>query len=147
MLRIACSLLIVCITSLSSVAQKKNSVLPIQQVRVEWEIVENHYQGKSGFQSVFTFINTGKTALPAKGWSLYFNIARAIRPESVGGGMIIENINGDLFKLSPAADFAGLKPGQSIRVPFVGSDWVINYTDAPRDFSGYSTASPIKGIQ
>lgn len=145
MLRIVCSLLIVCITSLSSVAQKKNSVLPIQQVRVEWEIVENHYQGKFGFQSVFTFINTGKTALPAKGWSLYFNIARAIRPESVGGGMIIENINGDLFKLSPAADFTGLEPGQSIRVPFVGSDWVINYTDAPQGLFWVLDSQPDKG--
>lgn len=145
MLRIACSLLIGCIISLSSVAQKKINVPSIQQVKVEWEIIENHYQGKSGFQSAFTFINTGKTALPVKGWSLYFNIARAIRPESVGGGMVMENINGDLFKLSPATDFAGLKPGQSLRVPFVGSDWVINYTDAPQGLFWVLDTQPDKG--
>lgn len=131
MLRIVYPVVALCIMTISAIAQKKTKLHPVQNIKVEWEIVENHYQGKSGFQSAFTFTNNGKSDLPAKGWSLYFNIARAIRPETVEGGMAITNINGDLFKLTPAAGFKGLKPGRSVRVPFVASDWVINYTDAP----------------
>lgn len=145
MCRIVYAVFVVCIISLSSIAQKKNNIPSIQQVSVEWEIIGNHYQGSSGFQSAFTFTNTGKTDLPAKGWSLYFNLARAIRPESVGGGVVIENINGDLFKLSPAVGFAGLKTGQSLRIPFVGSDWVINYTDAPQGLFWVLDQQPDKG--
>ncbi|WP_206022306.1 family 20 glycosylhydrolase [Pseudoflavitalea sp. G-6-1-2] len=131
MLRIVLPVMLCCFMTLNTIAQKKSNAPSIQKVRVEWEIITNQANGKSGFQSAFTFTNTGKSDLPATGWSLYFNMARAIRPESVGGDMVIENINGDLFKLRPGAAFKGLKPGQSVKVPFVGSDWVINFTDAP----------------
>lgn len=146
MLRIVYPVIVLCVMAISATAQKRSSVPPIQQVKVEWEIIENHYQGKPGFQSAFTFINNGKSDLPAKGWSLFFNIARAIRPESVGGGMEIININGDLYQLKPSADFIGLKPGQSIKVPFVASDWVINFTDAPAGLFWVLDTAPGKGL-
>ncbi len=102
MLRILSPVIVLCIMTIMATAQQKTKQPAIQNIKVEWEIVENHYQGKPGFQSAFTFTNNGKSDLPAKGWSLYFNMARAIRPESVGGGMAITNINGDLFRLTPA---------------------------------------------
>lgn len=146
MLRIVYPVIFLCVMAITATAQKRSSVPPIQQVKVEWEIIENHYQGKPGFQSAFTFINNGKSDLPANGWSLYFNIARSIRPESVGGGMSIVNINGDLYQLKPAADFIGLKPGQSVKVPFVASDWVINFTDAPAGLFWVLDSQPEKGL-
>lgn len=146
MLRFVYPVIVLCIMTITASAQKKTKQPSIQNVKVEWEIVENYHQGKSGFQSTFTFTNTGKSDLPAKGWSLYFNMARAIRPESVGGGMNIANINGDLFKLTPTEHFTGLKSGQSLKVPFAGSDWVINFTDAPMGLFWVLDAQPDKGI-
>lgn len=147
MLRIVYPVVVLCIMTIMATAQQKTKQPAILNIKVEWEIVENHYQGKSGFLSAFTFTNNGKSDLPAKGWSLYFNMARAIRPESVGGGMAITNINGDLFRLTPAQGFAGLKPGKSVRIPFVGSDWVINYTDAPIGLFWVLDEQPDKGLK
>lgn len=147
MLRIVYPVVLFCIMTLNISAQGTLKPLPIQQIKVEWEIVENYHKGQPGFQSAFTFTNMGKSDLPAKGWSLYFNMARAIRPESVEGGMAITNINGDLFKLTPTAGFAGLKPGRSVRVPFVGSDWVINFTDAPLGLFWVLDQQPETGLK
>lgn len=146
MLRIVYPVIVLCIMTISATAQKKNSTTPIQQVKVAWENVENNYQGQPEFQSIFTFTNTGKSDLPAKGWSLYFNIARSVRTASVGGGMTIDQINGDLYQLKPGPGFAGLKPGQSVRIPFLASDWVINFTDAPMGLFWVLDAAPEKGL-
>ncbi len=131
MTRSVCFFLCCFLTVASCFAQKKSIPFNQQAVRISWEMLENSYQGQSQFLSAFVFTNTGKTALPAKGWSLYFNIARAVKPSSVTGHCSITSINGDLYKLAPAAGFEGLPPGASHRVEFVSSDWAVNYTDAP----------------
>ncbi len=50
------------------------------------------------------------------------------------------------FKLYPSKDFAGLKPGASLRVEFVSGDWVVNYTDAPAGLYFVFDNNPSKGI-
>jgi hexosaminidase len=100
-------------------------------LQVRWEIVENNYQGKTQFLSAFTFTNTGKTDFPREGWTLYFNFIRTPVAGTTTGGVNVERLNGDLFRLTPQADFAGLPAGKSVRIEFIAQDWVINYTDAP----------------
>src|SRR5690606_3121721 len=56
---------------------------------------------------------------------------RSIYPESVTGNVALEHINGDLYRLYPKASFQGLEAGESVRIPFVSSDWAVNVTDAP----------------
>lgn len=101
-----------------------------KNLMVQWEIVENGYKGKTEFLSAFTLINNGGS-FPAKGWSIYFNFPRMIQSASVTGGMKIEHINGDFYRLYPSTDFKGLALSQSVRVEFVAGAWAVSISDAP----------------
>jgi hexosaminidase len=103
----------------------------VSGLKVSWEVVENHYKGKDQFLSVFSIVNTGKTALPAQGWQLYFNFVRSITPGPTVGGVSASHINGDLYKLTPTADSKGIAPGDSLRIELVADAWAVNFTDAP----------------
>lgn len=124
----------------------QNTTPDVSKMRVQWEVIENHYQNQSQFLSAFTITNKGKAALPSSGWTLYFNFIRGIIPASVTGGVHMEQVNGDLFKLYPSKDFTGIKPGASLRVEFVSGDWVVNYTDAPAGLYFVFDNNPSKGI-
>ncbi|UCJ10312.1 carbohydate-binding domain-containing protein [Chitinophaga pendula] len=112
-------------------AQTKAPAFDASRLKASWGLVENNHQGKRQFLSAFTFVNNGKTPLPASGWQLYFNFVRSVKPGTTSTGMKAEHVNGDLYKLTPTADFKGLKPGESFRVEFVCDAWVVNFTDAP----------------
>ncbi len=132
------------LTSLS--AQSQSTIFDAKNIKVQWEVIENSHQNKSQFQSAFTFTNTGKTDLPKQGWTLYFNFVRTVDPASTTGGVTIERVNGDLFRLFPKADFQGIKAGNSLRVEFVSSDWVVNFTDGPAGIYIVWNDAPSKGI-
>jgi len=106
----------------------------VNKVYVAWEVVENHHQGKSQSLTAFTITNNNKIALPKSGWNLFFNFNRAIDPKSTAPmGVKIEHKNGDLFQMTPLAGFNGIEPKASLRVEFVSSDWVINFTQDTKD--------------
>jgi hexosaminidase len=65
---------------------------------------------------------------------MYFNSCRKPAPDSVTGGVVIEHVNGDLFKLSPGPRFGNLAPGVSREIGYVGSLWAVVETDAPNGF-------------
>lgn len=113
----------------SASAQLKK--IPPGKLIINWEIIENYHGNEAKFLSAFTITNNASRPLPASGWTLYFNFARAIYPESVTGDIVVEHINGDLFRLHPNPSFQGIDAGQSIRISFVSSDWAVNLTDAP----------------
>jgi hexosaminidase len=115
-----------------------------QNLKVEWEVIENSYQGKSQFRSAFTFHNKGTASISMEGWSLYFNFVRAIKPESVTSGATINHINGDLYRLNPG--IATIKKGQPLTIEFTSSDWVVNFTDAPAGLYIVLDVDPSNGI-
>jgi hexosaminidase len=53
---------------------------------------------------------------PADGWSLYFSSVTRIL-QAGGDDFALIHINGDLYRLTPTAAFAGFAPGRSIRIP------------------------------
>lgn len=120
------SALLLILISLAGNAQGKFNPADIT---LSWEVGQNQYNGSNQFISTLTFLNK-KTAMPASGWSLYFNLPRTIDPASVTSPFHIDHINGDLFRLYPAGSQTFPK-GQPIAVQFVASDWAVNYTDAP----------------
>jgi hexosaminidase len=123
--------LVMLMMALPRQARPQATLFDVRKLKVQWEVVENSHQGQSQFLSAFTFTNTSETDLPRSGWTLYFNFVRGVKPGSVTGGVNIERINGDLFRLTPSENFQGLKAGASQRIEFVSSDWVVNFTDAP----------------
>jgi hexosaminidase len=115
------------------------------QLKVSWEVVENNYQGKAQFLSVYTIVNTGKTALPAQGWQLYFNFVRFITPGVTVGNVSASHINGDLYKLTPTPESKGIAPGDSLRIELVAEAWAVNFTDAPDGLFLVWDNDPAKG--
>ena len=78
----------------------------------------------------FTITNRGTTPLPRSGWAIYYNALHGPNPGSVGRGFAIEDLPGDLHRLTPTADFAGLALGTSIRIPYL-TDLLLNRSFVP----------------
>jgi hexosaminidase len=100
---------------------------------LKWECVSNHFDGDT-FRAALTITNHGDVRLPGSGWTLYFNSCRKPVPESVTGGVVLEHVNGDLFKLSPGPHFGSLAPGVSREIGYVAALWSVVETDAPMGF-------------
>jgi hexosaminidase len=115
------------------------------RIKVAWEVVENNHQGKAQFLSAFTLVNNSKTTFPAKGWQLYFNFVRSVKEGATTGGVTAAHINGDLYKLTPAADNKGIAPGDSLRIEIVAGAWAVNFTDAPDGLYLVWDKEPAKG--
>ena len=100
-------------------------------VAIEWEVLTNYVDGGGRFWSQLTLANQGDVALPATGWTLYFNFLRPIDAESLPPSVNIERVNGDLFRMMPAEGFAPVRPGETRAVPFESPAFAIKAIDAP----------------
>lgn len=117
-----------------SFAQKQTAFLP-KNLKIEWQLVTNNYKGEDKYLATFTLTNTDKkTALPASGWTIYYNANREVAKKDIGYGLETFRVHGDLFYLKPTAAFKGLKSNESIVLECVGDAWAFNISDAP---SGY----------
>ena len=104
------------------------------RLAVEWGVVTNLVDDGARFRSRLTLTNNGETALPADGWTLYFNFLRPIDPASVTGGLEIARINGDFYRLAPGDNFAALAPGVERSITFETAGSAIKHIDAPAGF-------------
>lgn len=97
--------------------------------------MEENVKSKDGVHSVnsFTLSNNGRANL-LKNWTIYFNAARTMVPNSVKGSVEIKNINGDFYKIEPSADFDTLKPNDDLVFSFETNDWMIKTGDLPVGF-------------
>ncbi|MEI6275987.1 MAG: family 20 glycosylhydrolase [Prolixibacteraceae bacterium] len=110
-------------------AQK--SALPVSsELEVKWEVVTNMYQGKAQALAAFTIYNHSQTILENNGWEMFFSQMppTPIVEDSVRKAKVV-HINGDWFKLVPSKDFK-LMPGDSIRICYCGTGFMIKKTDA-----------------
>ncbi len=138
-------LLAIITLQLPAIAQK-SPVFIADDLHLEWELVQNQYQGKHQTLSKLRLHNAGKKKLPATGWALYFHLDRAIQAEPLrAGGMDLEQMGGDWRRLKPNAGFPGLAPGARLELDLVTEDWLIHRTDAPKGFYLVFDADPGKG--
>jgi hexosaminidase len=101
-------------------------------LQLRWELVGDSMTGDWGVsRAAFTLTNRGTKPLPPSGWAIYFNALHSAQPGSVGGGFTIEDVIADLHRLAPAAGFAGLAPGSSIRIAYL-TDLLLNASFVPR---------------
>src|SRR5213596_1800513 len=101
-------------------------------LQLRWELVGDSVATDWGAsRAAFTLTNRSTKALPSSGWAIYFNALHSAVPGSVGSGFIIEDVIADLRRLVPAAGFAGLAPGASIRIPYL-TDLLLNASFLPR---------------
>ncbi|MEY3432113.1 MAG: hypothetical protein RL131_49, partial [Bacteroidota bacterium] len=115
-------------------AQKKDMFNP-SDLKIDWKLITNNYNGKDQYSFSLSFTNTSKkTILPASGWTIYYNANRDLAEKSLDGVFESFRYHGDLFYLNPTANFKGLKPGETLIVKGIGDAWAFNISDAP---SGY----------
>lgn len=126
-------------------ALAQQPAVPAGNLQLRWEVVENGYRGKAQTLSTFTLVNRSKQALPAGGWTIYFNFIRMVSAGQVAPGIVAAHVNGDLFKFTPTAVFGGLKPGDSLKLNIVSVAWVTHFTDAPGGPYIVWDADPKKG--
>src|SRR5580692_3996512 len=102
MKKLSLAIMLIALSITNLFAQKKDKP-STNGLSLSWEIIENNYSNKPQSLSVLTFV-ANKSGLPATGWKLYFNFAEPI-PQTLTPGVNITHVNGDLFCLSPTADF------------------------------------------
>jgi hexosaminidase len=136
--------LILVISSLTALvkAQVKVERFNANNLQIQWEVLQNNYNGKPQFKSALTIINLGKQGMPASGWNIYFTFPRQIVPETVEGPVKIEHVNGDYFRMSPKPGFRGLTMNDSLQIPFIAGAWAVNITDAPEGFYYVDNSNP-----
>lgn len=101
------------------------------QLYIEWELISNQYKNENQSLSRFHFINKGEIAVPASGWTIYFNYNRPISANLNIKDFIITHINGDLFEIKPTPEFEGILPNQTATLPFVSEGQLLNSSAAP----------------
>jgi len=101
-------------------------------LQLRWELERDVFQGASGLsRAAFTLTNRDVKPLPPSGWAIYFSALHAPQPGSVEGEFTSEDLTGDLHRLMPAAGFAGLAPGASIRIAYL-THLLLNRSFVPR---------------
>lgn len=115
-------------------AQQGKSFDP-QQIKIDWKLITNNFQGKDQYQFSITLTNNNKKGvLPSGNWTIYYNANRDVADSNLAGPMKSYRVHGDLFYLKPTAEFKGLKPGESITVTGIGEAWAFNISDAPAGY-------------
>jgi hexosaminidase len=115
-------------------------------LRLEWQLVQNQYQGKSLSLTRLSLSNDGKKALPRSGWTLYFNFVRPVVAEfSRPFGLEAEHLGGDWFRFKLLPKFPGIPAGGKYEVDLVADLWLMNKTDAPNGFYVVFDDDPEKG--
>ena len=105
-----------------------------ENAKTRFAVVSN--VGAKGSQMRLTLINDAEQSLPAGegDWSIYFH---SVRQVSVLGdsAVAIEHVQGDLHRVYPTAQFAGLKSGDSLVIDYKPAAGMVSYSDfMPRTF-------------
>ena len=131
---------------LATTAPKAQSSARLSQsLSLRWELLSNFYQGRRQAHCVLVLTNTGKEAFPASGWALYFNGSSVPQVGLTPAGLLIENLSGCLFRLTPASGFRGIAAGDSLRMEYIASDYAANTSDAPEGWYVVWNDAPAKG--
>lgn len=119
------------------------------KLHLQWELqrpVAGAQLPKGTSPARFTLTNRDTHALPARGWSLYFNAIDRMPKGVQSGGLLLEQIAGGYFRLYPGPDFKGLAPGQTIDFNYQHSDSVYTSSKAPSGPYLVYDAAPDTGV-
>src|SRR2546427_9836296 len=100
-------------------------------LQLRWELVGDSVATDfRASRAVFTLTNRDTKPLPPSGWAIYYSALHGAGSGTVGGGFTIEDVMADPPRLVPAAGFAGLAPGATIRIPYL-TDLLLNRSFVP----------------
>lgn len=102
-------------------------------LEIRWTLIANGKDGRS-HRARWAIANNGKSPLPARGWTIYFNMLHmaALKPVLEAPAEIkITHFSGDLLKLQPTDSFAALAPGKTYAFEYQGVEAVNKESWAP----------------
>ncbi|WP_339907786.1 family 20 glycosylhydrolase [Symmachiella dynata] len=106
------------------------------------ETYEHHheYLAKSKNKARLVLTNNGQTALPAKGWALYFRIGPFMYLDEEAFAQDNETVKASFtgiqgrYKIEPTDGFKPLKADESLTIPIVGMRQIMLNSDPPVGF-------------
>ena len=89
-------------------------------LELTWKLRQDQFgpNGRDVSVAVFTITNRGTSALPARGWAIYYTALHDANDGSATGALRLENVTGSLQRIVPGPEFGGLAPGQSADVEY-----------------------------
>ncbi len=87
---------------------QKTSAFESKDLAITWQLIANDFEHSGRCKSAFTFVNRSKIPFPAGGWSIFFNSSHDISNAQATGGLNIEHVNGDIFRIFPASAFKAI---------------------------------------
>jgi hexosaminidase len=106
---------------------------PGAALQLEWKFKEDVFRNPTdpgAARVAFTLTNGGARPLAPRGWAVYFSALHQPRTGTASGGMTIQNVTGELWRMVPGPEFEGLAPGQSLEIEYL-SDLLTNISFAP----------------
>ena len=116
-------------------------------LQLRWELKSDVFadaRDRGASRAVFTLTNHDTTPLPARGWAIYFNALLPRTPGSEKGGIVIEQVIGELFRMVPDPSFKGLAPGGRAQFEY-STALITNVTQAPAGPYIVFDENPAKG--
>jgi len=99
-------------------------------LKISWNL-ETNYQEDGGHRAIWTIQNNSNVVLTRGNWALYWNMApREIKAGSITAPVTMRWINGDFYEMKPTVDFE-LKKGETMKISYEGSNFMIKESDAP----------------
>jgi hexosaminidase len=106
-------------------------------MHLQWEWLRDVHSSDSPFDvsvARLTIANTTGQSLPPRGWGIYFNCLDGVVPAKLDGHLVLEQVDGQLFRIRPDEGFAGLAPGQSLSVDITHRTVVTQLAHTPIGF-------------
>lgn len=100
---------------------------------LRWEIASHQYRDTAAGGTTLAILrlqNRGP-ALPAAGWSLYFNCPSELQLGALPGHLVAEHRGGTLFRIRPQPGFPGLPSGQTLDIEIEHPEVVVKESRAP----------------
>lgn len=120
-----------CVLALSALTSPTHAA-PQEPLKMRWEVLRNELDAPHPRTKARISVTALKgKALPAQGWSLYFNTAYGIVSGPLDGQLLIEKVGGGLYRVRPSAGFKGLKSGRTLHVDYYFSGLLIKMERAP----------------
>jgi hexosaminidase len=126
-----------------------SEVASATRLQLRWELQRNLFSDEAPrgrTQARLILSNRDSRPLPPQGWSLYFNCMDRLRPGALPGGLVLEQVAGQLFRVRPGPGFAGVAPGQTLDIVYHYAGLVIKLSKAPVGPYLVYDAAPDKGM-
>ncbi|TVP51877.1 MAG: N-acetyl-beta-hexosaminidase [Mongoliibacter sp.] len=125
------ALLVFVVSFLISSCFSEKKQFAVDDLQVEWQILENTIQPEQFHKASFTLTNKSQQNLKAD-WEIYFNsVFLSVNPEISDDKVVMEHLSGDFFRIKPSEDFPILSPGEHFSFEYSSGNFLTKNSHIP----------------